>query len=146
MSFLWAHVRQQSQFFSLGFSFSLLLCIGAVVLMMAVSVSPFTSLTSNPTTQGTYKRISVDNFGEAMLRGMKWKPGDPIGLSNKQLRPLSPGSVYIYIVVYVNGVGVEASQQCAFSRVHPSFLCSSWSMSGRIESHSSSSCCSWSPN
>jgi len=28
-----------------------------------------------------YERIPLENFGEAMLRGMGWKPGDPVGLN-----------------------------------------------------------------
>jgi hypothetical protein len=30
-----------------------------------------------------YKEIPVDGYGPALLRGMGWKPGEPIGLTNK---------------------------------------------------------------
>jgi G patch domain/KOW motif-containing protein len=35
------------------------------------------------TTASAYDRVPVEKFGEAMLRGMLWKPGDPIGNTNK---------------------------------------------------------------
>jgi G patch domain/KOW motif-containing protein len=35
------------------------------------------------TAASAYDRIPVEKFGEAMLRGMLWKPGDPIGNTNK---------------------------------------------------------------
>ncbi|NEJ84234.1 hypothetical protein GR268_48270, partial [Rhizobium leguminosarum] len=35
------------------------------------------------TTASAYDRVPVEKFGEAMLRIMLWKPGDPIGNTNK---------------------------------------------------------------
>lgn len=35
------------------------------------------------TSQSGYDMVPVEKFGEAMLRGMMWKPGDPIGSTNK---------------------------------------------------------------
>jgi len=34
-------------------------------------------------TQEEYDKIPVSAFGEALLRGMNWKPGTPIGMTNK---------------------------------------------------------------
>ena len=45
------------------------------------------------TTASAYDRVPVEKFGEAMLRGMLWKPGDPIGNTNK---------AYASIIVFVS--------------------------------------------
>jgi hypothetical protein len=42
------------------------------------------------TTASAYDRVPVEKFGEAMLRGMLWKPGDPIGNTNKAYVSLPP--------------------------------------------------------
>lgn len=35
------------------------------------------------TSTSAYESMPVEQFGVAMLRGMMWKPGDPIGNTNK---------------------------------------------------------------
>jgi len=43
------------------------------------------SLRPDETSMDAYDRISVEDYGMGMLLGMGWKPGDPVGSSNKQV-------------------------------------------------------------
>jgi len=51
-----------------------------------------------------YERIPVEKFGEAYLRGNNWKPGDPVGLTNKKV--VEPRE-FVVRPGYRTGLGVK---------------------------------------
>lgn len=56
----------------------------AVIALEATMAAQEPDAGSGVVEEERYKEMPVSSFGMALLRGMDWRPGDPIGRSNRQ--------------------------------------------------------------